>query len=44
MSFRSVIISNSATLSVKNNNLIINNGEEFKIPIEDISVLVIKRT
>ena len=42
MSFRSVIISNSATLSVKNNNLIINNGEEFKIPIEDISVLVIE--
>lgn len=42
MSFRSVIISNSVTLSVKNNNLIINNGEEFKIPIEDISVLVIE--
>ncbi|MDU6295370.1 type II CRISPR-associated endonuclease Cas1 [Clostridium celatum] len=42
MSFRSVIISNPASLSVKNNNLIINNGEEFKIPIEDISVLVIE--
>lgn len=42
MSFRSVIISNPATLNVKNNNLIINNGEEFKIPIEDISVLVIE--
>lgn len=42
MSFRSIIISNPATLSVKHNNLIINNGEEFQIPIEDISVLVIE--
>ena len=42
MSFRSIIISNPATLSVKNNNLIINNGNEFQIPIEDISVLVIE--
>ena len=42
MSFRSIIISNPATLSVKNNNLIINNGDEFQIPIEDISVLVIE--
>lgn len=42
MSFRSIIISNSAKLILKNNNLIINNGEEFQIPIEDISVLVIE--
>lgn len=42
MSFRSIIISNSARLILKNNNLIINNGEEFQIPIEDISVLVIE--
>lgn len=42
MSFRSVIISNPSTLSLKNKNLIINNGEEFKIPVEDISVLVIE--
>lgn len=42
MSFRSIIISNSANLTLKNNNLIINNEEEFEIPIEDISVLVIE--
>ncbi|KGM95121.1 type II CRISPR-associated endonuclease Cas1 [Clostridium botulinum] len=42
MSFRSVIISNSASLNLKNNNLIIDNGEEFPIPIEDISVLVLE--
>lgn len=42
MSFRSIIISNSASLSLKNNNLLINNGNEFLIPIEDISVLVIE--
>lgn len=42
MSFRSIIISNSANLNLKNNNLIIENGEEFQIPIEDISVLVIE--
>lgn len=42
MSFRSLIISNSANLSIKNNNLLINNGEEFLVPIEDISVLLIE--
>ena len=42
MSFRSIIISNSANLNLSNNNLIISNGEEFQIPIEDISVLVIE--
>lgn len=42
MSFRSIIISNSANLSIKNSNLLINNGSEFLIPIEDISVLVIE--
>lgn len=42
MSFRSIIISNSANLNLKNNNLIINNENEFQIPIEDISVLVIE--
>ncbi|EJO5347325.1 type II CRISPR-associated endonuclease Cas1 [Clostridium botulinum] len=42
MSFRSIIISNSANLSLRNNNLIISNKEEFQIPIEDISVLVIE--
>ncbi|BDR69747.1 CRISPR-associated endonuclease Cas1 [Clostridium tetani] len=42
MSFRSIIISNPAILNLKNNNLIIGNEEEFQIPIEDISVLVIE--
>jgi CRISPR-associated protein Cas1 len=42
LSFRSVIISNSANLTLKNNNLIINNDNEFQIPIEDISILVIE--
>lgn len=42
MSFRSIIISNSASLSVKNASLLINNGNEFLIPMEDISVLVIE--
>lgn len=42
MSFRSIIISNPAILNLKNNNLIITNEEEFQIPIEDISVLVIE--
>ena len=42
MSFRSIIISNPASLNLKNNNLIISNDDEFQIPIEDISVLVIE--
>lgn len=42
MSFRSIIISNSANLTLKNNNLIISNDDEFQIPIEDISVLVVE--
>lgn len=42
MSFRSIIISNSASLSVKNNNLVINNDDDYRIPIEDIAVLLIE--
>ncbi|MDU4950800.1 MULTISPECIES: type II CRISPR-associated endonuclease Cas1 [Clostridium] len=42
MAFRSVIISNPARLNVKNSNLIITNEDEFQIPIEDISVLVME--
>lgn len=42
MSFRSIVISNPTSLSIKNNNLLINNGNEFLVPIEDISVLVIE--
>lgn len=37
-----MIISNSADLTVKNSNLLINNKEECQIPIEDISVLVLE--
>ena len=42
MSFRSIIISNPASLSVKNNNLVINNEYNYEIPIEDIAVLLIE--
>lgn len=42
MSYRSIIISNSATLAVRNNNLVIKNENDYEIPIEDISVLVIE--
>lgn len=42
MSFRSVVISNSAHLSLRNNNLIISKGEEYIVPIEDMSVLVLE--
>lgn len=42
MSYRSIIISNPANLNLKNNNLIITNEDEFQIPIEDISVLVLE--
>lgn len=42
MSFRSIIISSSSELSLKNNNLLINNGQEYQVPIEDISVLMLE--
>ncbi|WP_026888355.1 type II CRISPR-associated endonuclease Cas1 [Clostridium beijerinckii] len=42
MSFRSVVISNSANLGLSNNSLVITNEDEYKIPIEDISTLVIE--
>lgn len=42
MSFRSVVISNSANLGLSNNNLVITNEDEYKIPIEDISTLIIE--
>jgi CRISP-associated protein Cas1 len=41
LSFRSIIISNPANLALSNSSLVINNDEEFKIPIDDISILVI---
>ena len=42
MSFRSIVISNNAKLFVKKNQLIITNEEEYSIPIEDISTIVIE--
>lgn len=42
MSFRSIVISNPATLNLKNNNLVITNDLEHQVPIEDILVLVIE--
>lgn len=44
MSFRNIIISNPATLSVKNNNLVIKNQIDYQIPIEDISILMIENS
>ncbi len=42
MAFRSVIISNPASLGLKNNSLVIENENHYEIPIEDISILVIE--
>ena len=42
MSFRSIVISNPARLSSKNNQLIINNDEVYQIPIEDITTVMIE--
>ena len=41
MSFRSIIISNSVNLAVKNNSMTITNAEKYNVPIEDISTLVL---
>ncbi|HCW53242.1 MAG TPA: type II CRISPR-associated endonuclease Cas1 [Clostridium sp.] len=41
MSFRSVIITNSCNLAVKDRSLTITNNEKYKIPLEDINTLVI---
>lgn len=42
MSFRSIVITNPCNLELKNNNLILKNEEDFTIPVEDISVLLIE--
>lgn len=44
MSFRSVVITNPCNLSLKNNNMVINNEDQYVIPVEDISVLVVENT
>lgn len=40
MSWRSIIISNPSSLSIKKNQLVIKQIEESKIPLEDISVII----
>lgn len=42
MSWRSVFVSNPARLSLKNKHLVIKQGEETHIPLEDISVIVME--
>lgn len=42
MGWRSIVISNPAKLSVKNNQLIIFQEEEAALPLEDISVVLIE--
>lgn len=40
--FRHLVISNSSNVSIKNNNLIIKQEQEFKVPIEDISTIILE--
>ena len=42
MSWRNVIISNPARLSLKQNSLVIKQEEEISVPLEDISVIVVE--
>lgn len=42
MAYRNVFISSPAKLSVKNQQLVINYQEEFSIPLEDISTILIE--
>lgn len=42
MSWRSILISNPARLSLKNNHLVVKQEEEILVPLEDISVIVIE--
>lgn len=41
MAYRNIYISNNSSLRLKNNQLIVNNGEEFSFPIEDIRSILI---
>lgn len=40
--FRHLVISNSCNIKVKDNNLIVKQDKEYKVPIEDISTIVIE--
>lgn len=42
MPYRNIYISNSSKLSLKYNQLVVNNGDEFTFPIEDIRSIVIE--
>ena len=42
MAFRNIIIENPAHLSIKRDQLIIRVEEEYSVPVEDISALLIE--
>lgn len=42
MAYRNIFISSSAKLSMKNDQLVINSQEEFSIPLENISTILIE--
>lgn len=41
MAYRNIFITNQATLKLKNQQLVVNNGEEFVFPVEDIRCIII---
>ena len=41
MAYRNIFIANEAKLKLKNNQLIVFNGEELSFPIEDIRSIVV---
>lgn len=41
MAYRNIFVANQAIMKLKNNQLIVNNGEELSFPIEDIRSIVI---
>ena len=42
MSWRNVVISSPAKLSLRQNHLVIGQKEEVEIPLEDISVIIVE--
>lgn len=41
MAYRNIFIANQSSLRLRNNQLVVNNGEEFTFPIEDIRCILI---
>lgn len=41
MAYRNIFIANRSSLKLRNNQLIVNNGEEYSFPIEDIRSIII---